>query len=130
MAKVKTNQFVLLGRVGWKDEIKFFENGTCKQTIQLGVKKSQDKYHNFFISFFNTPMRQTAEEVCNIVKVGDYIQVTGKIDENVFVPAGMDGQKDEKGNQKTVSQTNLIGTNYKFVQWNEEDEEFEFVEGE
>ena len=47
MAKVKTNQFVLLGRVGWKDEIKFFENGTCKQTIQLGVKKSQDKYHNF-----------------------------------------------------------------------------------
>ena len=130
MAKVKTNQFVLLGRVGWKDEIKFFENGTCKQVIQLGVKRGQDKYNNFFISFFNTPTKQTAEEVCNIVKVGDYIQVTGKIVENVFVPAGMEGQKDDKGNQKTVSQTNLVGTSYKFVKWNDEDEEFEFVGGE
>ena len=88
------------------------ENGTCKQVIQLGVKRGQDKYHNFFISFFNTPTKQTAEEVCNIVKVGDYIQVTGKIVENVFIPAGMEGQKDDKGNQKTVSQTNLVGTSF------------------
>jgi hypothetical protein len=55
MGKVKTNQFVLLGRVGWKDDIKFFENGACKQTIQLGVKRSQEKYHNFFISFLRRP---------------------------------------------------------------------------
>ena len=119
MGKVKTNQFVLLGRVGWKDDIKFFENGACKQTIQLGVKRSQEKYHNFFISFFNTPTKPTAEEVCNIIKVGDYIQVTGKIVENVFVPEGMEGQKDKNGNQKNVSQINLVGTSYKFLKWNE-----------
>ena len=130
MGKVKTNQFVLLGRVGWKDEISYFENGTCKQIIQLGVKKTTGEYHNFFIPFFNAPKKPIAEEVFNMVNVGDYIQVVGKIIENIYVPKGMEGQKDKNGNQKTVSQVDLVGTSFKFVEWNEDEEGYVFVGGE
>lgn len=36
MGKIKTNQVVLLGRVGWKD-FKYTENGTAIATIKQSI---------------------------------------------------------------------------------------------
>lgn len=122
------NQFKLTGRVSWKDEFKCYESGTCVQKIQLGVK-SGENWHNVFITFFNTQTKSLADEMCEKVQKGEYIQVIGKIREEKFVPKGWENLKDEKGNQKTVSQISLIGTNFKRVVWNEENENFEIVDG-
>lgn len=123
------NQFKLTGRVSWKDEYKVFESGNCMQKIQLGVKRGEN-WDNFFITFFNTQSKSLADIVCENVQKGEYIQVVGKIREEKFVPKGWENLKDEKGNQKTVSQINLIATNFKRVAWNEENEIFEIVDGE
>lgn len=129
MGKVKSNQVVLLGRVGWK-EFKYTENGTAIATINLGVKRGQDKWSNFFIKFFNTKMKTVAEEIAELVKEGEYIQITGRLVETNFVPKGWENQLDEKGNQKTVSKIEIIGQSYRKVYYNEETEEFDFMDGE
>lgn len=116
---IKRNQVTLLGRVGWKD-FKYTENGNAIATINLGVKRGQDNWNNFFIKFFNTKMKMTAEEIAEFVKEGDYIQVTGRLVESKFKPQGSD---------KEVSKIEIIGSSYKFVQFNEELQEFEFSDG-
>ena len=128
MGKIKTNQVVLLGRVGWKD-FKYTENGTAIATINLGVKRGQDKWNNFFIKFFNTKMKTIAEEIAELVKEGDYIQVTGKLVETKFIPKGWENQFDENGNQKTVSKIEIITQSYRKVYYNEETEEFDYIGG-
>lgn len=116
--RIKQNQVNLLGRVGWK-ECKNAENGTPIATINLGVKRGVT-WDNFFIKFFNTKTRNITEEIKNNLKEGDYIQVTGRIVESKFKPAGSD---------KEVSKIEIIGSNFKHVRFNEETQEFEFLDG-
>lgn len=126
--KVLTNSVVLLGRVSKYKEMKYFETGGAVCTIGLGVKKNKDDWHNFFIDFFNNSNRNLAEEVGDKVKEGDYIQIKGKLNENRFTPKELEGKLDEQGRQITKSQIKITAFDYKRVRYNEEYEEFEYIE--
>lgn len=126
--KVLTNSVVLLGRVSKYKEMKYFETGGAVCTIGLGVKKNKDDWHNFFIDFFNNSNRNLAEEVGDQVKEGDYIQIKGKLNENRFTPKELEGKLDEQGRQITKLQIKITAFDYKRVRYNEEYEEFEYIE--
>lgn len=126
--KVLTNSVVLLGRVNKYKEMKYFETGGAVCTIGLGVKKNKDDWHNFFIDFFNNSNRNLAEEVGDQVKEGDYIQIKGKLNENRFTPKELGGKLDEQGRQIAKSQIKITAFDYKRVRYNEEYEEFEYIE--
>lgn len=126
--KVLTNSVVLLGRVSKYKEMKYFETGGAVCTIGLGVKKNKDDWHNFFIDFFNNSNRNLAEEVGDQVKEGDYIQIKGKLNENRFTPKELEGKLDGQGRQITKSQIKITAFDYKRVRYNEEYEEFEYIE--
>lgn len=121
---LKSNQVILIGKVGTFKDMKYFENGGCVCTINVGHKRGE-KWHNFFVKFYN----EAAEKVGDFVKEGTYIQIIGRLTENVFVPKELEGQLDEKGEQKTVSQPLFVGLAYKKVQWNLEEEEWEEIGG-
>lgn len=124
---ILTNQVTLLGRVSKYKEMKYFENGGAVCTIGLGVKNGE-KWHNFFIDFFNTQKANMAEIVGENIKEGDYIQIKGRLNENRFTPKAMEGQVDENGNPVTVSQIKITGYSFKRVQFNDELNEFEYTE--
>lgn len=124
---ILTNSVTLLGRVSKYKEMKYFESGGAVCTIGLGVKNS-DKWHNFYIDFFNTQKANMVEIVGENVKEGDYIQIKGRLNENRFTPKGMEGRVDENGNPVTVSQVKITGFSFKRVQFNEELNEFEYIE--
>lgn len=126
--KVLTNLVVLLGRVSKYKEMKYFETGGAVCTIGLGVRKNKDDWHNFFIDFFDNSNSNLAEEVGDKVKEGDYIQIKGKLNENRFTPKELEGKLDEQGRQITKSQIKITAFDYKRVRYNEEYEEFEYIE--
>lgn len=122
---LKSNQVILIGKVGSYKEMKYFEEtGGCVCTINVGHKRGE-KWHNFFVKFYN----KIAEEVGEYIREGANIQIIGRLVENVFIPKGWEGQLDEKGEQKTVSHPLLVGHAIKKVQWNVEDEEWEEIGG-
>ncbi len=104
-----TNQFTLLGRVGWID-MKYSEKGVGVTSINLGVKKNKENWDNFFIKFFNTQKNELADKVMNSVRVGDYISVSGKLSESKFTPAN---------STKEVSQVGLVGWKFEKVMYDE-----------
>ena len=69
-----------------------------------------------------------ADIVGDQVKEGDYIQIRGYLNENRFTPKSMEGQVDKDGKPLTVSQVKITGTSFKRVQFNDELNEFEYVE--
>ena len=119
-----TNSVSLIGRVGKYKEFKAFETGGMLCTINIGVKTGE-KWNNLFIDFFNTKTRPLAEEVGEYVKEGEYLQIKGRLVENKFTPKHLQGQVDENGNPLTVSQTKIVGFDFKRVRYNEENEEWE-----
>lgn len=127
--KIKTNQVILLGRVGSYKDIKYLDNETAITTINIGVKRGQDKWNNFFVKFFNTKTKNIAYEVAELVNEGDYIQITGRLIESNFIPKDWENQVDKNGRQKTVSKIEVVGNSYKKVYFNEESEEFEYLDG-
>lgn len=108
------NEVKLLGRVG-KIEIEYKENGTVITTVNLGVKNRKKEYDNFYITFFNTKNKDTAELLADQVKEGDYIRMTGELTVDKFTP---------KNSDKAVYKTKLIGWGYKKVRWNDEKRTF------
>lgn len=133
MAVVK-NQFKLLGRIGKYSkenviDFKYFDSGRCCAKVRLGVKVGQDKWENHFITFWNTDQKNTAEQVAETLKEGDYVQVIGKIRLQEFTPDSMQGQLDANGQQKKIQRIDLIGISFKRAQFNEELEEFEIIGG-
>lgn len=104
-----TNQFTLLGRVGWID-IKFSEKGTGVTTINLGVKKNKESWNNFFIKFFNTQKNELADKVMNTIREGDYVSIVGKISNSKFTP---------QGSEKEVSKIELVGWKCERVEYDE-----------
>ena len=108
------NEVKLLGRVG-KIEIEYKENGTVITTVNLGVKNRRKEYDNFYITFFNTKNKDTAELLADQVKEGDYIRITGELTVDKFTP---------KNSDKAVYKTKLIGWGYKKVRWNDEKRTF------
>lgn len=125
---IKTNQVVLLGRIGWKN-IKYHDSGAVSTTISLGVKRGQDKWNNFFIKFFNSKQKNTAEILYETAKEGDYVQITGRLQETKYIPDGWEGRQDDKGNQITKSNNEIVGYSFKKCIWNDETEEFEYLDG-
>lgn len=124
---ILTNSVQLLGRVSKYKEIKVFETGGMVCTIGLGVRRGE-KWQNFFVDFFNTQKANMADIVGDQVKEGDYIQIRGYLNENRFTPKSMEGQVDKDGKPLTVSQVKITGTSFKRVQFNDELNEFEYVE--
>lgn len=126
--KVLTNSVVLTGRVSKFKEMKYFETGGAVCTIGLGVKRSEDKWSNFYIDFFNNSNRNLAEEVGENVKEGDYIQIKGRLIENRYTPKELEGKLDEQGRQITKSQIKISAYDWKRVKYNEELEGYEYIE--
>ena len=124
---ILTNSVSLLGKVGKYKECKCFETGGMVTTINFGVKTGE-KWNNFFIDFFNTKTRDLATEVCDQVKEGEWIQIKGRLIENKFTPKHLEGKTDENGNPMTISQTKIVGFDYKRVRYNEELEEWEYIQ--
>lgn len=125
--KVITNSVCLTGRVGKYKDMKYFDNGGCVCTINLGVKRGEN-WNNFFIDCWNTQNRKLAEEIGENVKEGDYIQIKGRLVENRFTPESMAGQTDENGKPITKSQVKVVAYDWNRVKWNEELEGFETIE--
>ena len=125
--KVITNSVTLAGRVSKYKEMKYFESGGAVCTIGLGVKRGE-KWHNFFIDFFNTKEKNIADTVGDQIKEGDYIQIKGRLSENKFTPKSMEGQVDENGQPVKVSQIKINAYDFKRIRFNEELEEFEYIE--
>lgn len=113
-----TNQFTLLGRVGWID-MRYSEKGTGVTTINLGVKKTKDSWNNFFIKFFNTQKNDLADKVMNTIREGDYVSIVGKVSESKFKP---------QGSEKEVSKIELIGWKCERVVYDELRESYVAVE--
>lgn len=116
----KSNEFKLLGRVG-KLDMKYTESGTVLTKISLGVKNSKKEYENFWITFFNTKNRPTAELLGENVNEGDYIRVDGALTINSYTP---------EGRENPVKSIQLIGWGYKKVQWDSENKKFIDIEPE
>ena len=71
-----------------------------------------------------------ADKVGEHLKEGDYIQIKGRLVENKYTPKELEGKLDEKGRQITKSQIKIIAYDYKYVRYNEELEEFEYIDQE
>lgn len=120
-----TNQVTLLGRISKYNEIKFFETGGAVCTVCLGVKRG-DKWHNFFVDFYNTQKANMAEIASEQLKEGDYVQIKGSLSENKFTPETMKDKTDENGQPVTVSRIKINGYSFRRVVFNEELNEFEY----
>lgn len=116
----KSNEFKLLGRVG-KIDMSYKESGTVLTKISLGVKNSKKEYENFWITFFNTKNRPTAELLGEEVKEGDYIRVDGALSINSYTP---------EGRENPVKSIQLIGWGFKKVQFDTEKKKFVDIEPE
>lgn len=124
---ILTNSVSLLGRLGKYKEMKYFETtGGCVCTINIGVKTGE-KWNNFFVDFFNTKTRNLAEEVGEDYKENDWVQIKGRLIENKYTPKHLEGQVDSNGNPLTVSQIKIVAFDIKRVRYNEETEEWEYV---
>lgn len=89
------NEFVIDGRIG-KINLQYADNGSCYCKVSIGIPNGKVSpegkrlYDNFFVTFFNTKYRKTAERLSEEVKEGEYLRVRGKLTDNVFTPEGSD----------------------------------------
>lgn len=112
---IQKNKVELFGRVGYI-EIKYIDNdkGSVKTDVLLGIKKDvlsqkeEDNYENFFVTFWNTEKRPTAEIIADRIKKGDYIRIVGKLVENRYIPKDLEQIKE---NEKT--EINVVGYGFK-----------------
>lgn len=112
---IQKNKVELFGRVGYI-EIKYIDNdkGSVKTDVLLGIKKDvlsqkeEDNYENFFVTFWNTEKRPTAEIISDRIKKGDYIRIVGKLVENRYIPKDLEQIKE---NEKT--EINVVGYGFK-----------------
>lgn len=112
---IQKNKVELFGRVGYI-EIKYIDNdkGSVKTDVLLGIKKDvlsqkeEDNYENFFVTFWNTEKRPTAEIISDRIKKGDYIRIVGKLVENRYIPKDLEQIKE---NEKT--EINVVGYCFK-----------------
>ena len=111
---MENNEVKLLGRVG-KIDIEYKDSGSVITTLSLGVKNRKKEWDNFYITFFNTKNKDTAELLADQVKEGDYIRINGELTVDKFTP---------KNSDKAVYKTKIIGWGYKKVQWDEEKRTF------
>jgi single-strand DNA-binding protein len=82
-AILRSAHFTIQGRVGQDPELKYFQSGTCKVQLSLGVNRLGAKRDDpnapppdwFKAEFWGTD----AEDVTNVIRKGDLLQVTGRI---------------------------------------------------
>jgi single-strand DNA-binding protein len=82
-AILRSAHFTIQGRVGQDPELKYFQSGTCKVRLslavnRLGVKRDDPNAPppDWFKAEFWGP---DAEEVTNVIRKGDLLQVTGRV---------------------------------------------------
>lgn len=109
------NSVTLMGRVGSYIDTQYYDSGTVVTTVNLGVKRGENKYNNFFIKFFDTEMCRISDFIKCFVKEGDYIQVEGKLQVNEYEVEGSDKKK---------SSISVIGYGIKKVYYNAQIEEW------
>lgn len=113
-----TNQFTLLGRVGYID-MKYTESGVGITTINLGVKRNKEIWENIFIKFIDTQKFKHAENAMNKIQKGDYIRVIGTITDASFTP---------KDSDKEIYKIELIAWKFDKVEYNEMIQDYEIIE--
>lgn len=113
-----TNQFTLLGRVGWID-MKYTDKGVGITTVNLGVKKNKEEWNNIFVKFFDTQKFKGAEKAMNEIQKGDYIRVIGTIADASFTP---------KDSDKEIYKIELIAWKFDKVEYNEMIQDYEVIE--
>ena len=107
---MNSNLFELTGRVSFVD-FKSFQSGTVKTRVLISKKgRKEGEYESYPVTFFG----EKAEDVYEIVKKGDSINVTGRLAYNKFV--------DKAGNQR--EQIELIGFEFAKVQFNEKENKY------
>ena len=77
------NQISLLGNLGQDPEVRFSAAGNAVTTISIGYKGTKDKggsYKNGWIKV--VCFKEVAESVGALLKKGDRVLVTGKLDPN------------------------------------------------
>ncbi len=118
---MQKNRVELMGRVGYI-ECKFIDNdkGSVKTDLNIGIKKenatgNDDKdWDNFFVTFWNTDKRKTAEIIAEEIKKGDYVRIVGKLVENRYIPKDLEQIKENER-----SEINVIGYGFKKMRFDD-----------
>lgn len=118
---MQKNRVELMGRVGYI-ECKFIDNdkGSVKTDLNIGIKKESatgnddNDWDNFFVTFWNTDKRKTAEIIAEEIKKGDYVRIVGKLVENRYIPKGLEQKKENER-----SEINVIGFGFKKMRFDD-----------
>ena len=113
------NQVTLMGRVGKYKDTQCYDSGTVVTTVNLGVKRGESKYNNFFIKFFDTETCGFADWIANNLAEGDYIQVIGKLQVNEY-----------EVDNKPKSSIQVVGYEIYKVFYNDQTEDWVYKTGE
>lgn len=118
---MQKNRVELMGRVGYI-ECKFIDNdkGSVKTDLNIGIKKENatgkddNDWDNFFVTFWNTDKRKTAEIIAEEIKKGDYVRIVGKLVENRYIPKDLEQKKENER-----SEINVIGYGFKKMRFDD-----------
>ena len=118
---MQKNRVELMGRVGYI-ECKFIDNdkGSVKTDLNIGIKKENatgkddNDWDNFFVTFWNTDKRKTAEIIAEEIKKGDYVRIVGKLVENRYIPKDLEQIKENER-----SEINVIGYGFKKMRFDD-----------
>lgn len=109
-----------MGRVGSYRDVQKYETGTVITTINLGVKRGENKYNNFFIKFFDKEGVNYSEFFGKIAE-GEYIQVQGSLNVSEWVPEGANPETDKK------RKIDIIGYDATQVTYNQQLQEWQYT---
>ena len=118
---MQKNRVELMGRVGYI-ECKFIDNdkGSVKTDLNIGIKKENatgnddNDWDNFFVTFWNTDKRKTAEIIAEEIKKGDYVRIVGKLVENRYIPKSLEQKKENER-----SEINVFGFGFKKMRFDD-----------
>ena len=111
---MKTNYFEMIGKVNYIDT-KVLDSGMYLTKILLGLYLGKDKqgntnYESVNITFFG----EQAEQFCEVVTKGDFVNVTGRVNINKYT------NKDKK----EVKDIQFIGGEFVKVEYDKASKEF------
>lgn len=88
------NQVFLTGRLGQAPDMKYFESGSKRVVISVGVNRYSKREDKEIVTWFNCVAWGTkAEFIAEYLQKGDLVFVSGSLQKEVW--------KDEQGNQKS-----------------------------
>lgn len=102
------NEFNVSGRCNYI-EIKYTESGKCFTRVLVAEKQRNGEYHTYPVTLFNTVKDNTAENIAEEIKKGDYVKISGKLTIDKFTA--------KTGEE--VERIGLVGFGYNKLVWDE-----------